>query len=539
MGPWRRFACCACVITLTWSATVSFSYELRIFGPGAFHADSETLDVIVGVEGCLVEGFWDFPVDPSNRFYPLTSSQLTVPGLTVTPFDNLEALWSVDAANHWDDPRVLLCDGCFSTTFAYAPGATSVGIGIGDVGNPGGTAEILVNGEFAFAYDAPAFTVGDNVRNGFVRIDTSPGDDPITSVTIQSSGEGVFFDHIAVCPSYEISVFGPDAFDEDPDELAMNVGIEGCAVEGFQSYPVDADNRFHPLTSPDLAGVPGLQVTPIENLSVLWSVDEDNHWDDPKVLLCDGCNDRTFLYPAGASAIGIGFGDVGHPPAAADVVINGSTTLSYLTEPPFARRDNARNGYVRVDAPLGAPPITSVLVRSSNEGVFFDHIAVCPAPAADMDGDGVDNGSDNCPRDENTGQQDADGDFAGDACDCAAGSASTYPDAPEANDGLDNQCPGDFGYGLIDEIDGLAVFVEKTEFCWDLQPGATEYAVRTSSDPGFATTCVFTTSADGCATIVDPESPGALVFVLVRATTPHPGSWGRGIAGLERMVTCP
>ena len=50
---------------------------------------------------------------------------------------------------------------------------------------------------------------------------------------------------------------------------------------------------------------------------------------------------------------------------------------------------------------------------------------------------------------------DADGDtYISDVCggtDCNDGSAHIYPDAPEICDSVDNQCPGDLGYGDVDE----------------------------------------------------------------------------------------
>lgn len=38
--------------------------------------------------------------------------------------------------------------------------------------------------------------------------------------------------------------------------------------------------------------------------------------------------------------------------------------------------------------------------------------------------------------------------------DCADSDATVYPDAPEVNDAQDNQCPGDNGFGVIDETTG-------------------------------------------------------------------------------------
>ena len=59
--------------------------------------------------------------------------------------------------------------------------------------------------------------------------------------------------------------------------------------------------------------------------------------------------------------------------------------------------------------------------------------ACCP----DNDGDGYgDPASTSCPHPEH---------------DCHDFNADVYPDAPEICDGMDNQCPGDEGYGLVDE----------------------------------------------------------------------------------------
>jgi len=54
-----------------------------------------------------------------------------------------------------------------------------------------------------------------------------------------------------------------------------------------------------------------------------------------------------------------------------------------------------------------------------------------------------------------SGCSDDDGDGYGDNCDkgldCNDDDASIYQGAPELCDGQDNQCPGDTGYGQIDE----------------------------------------------------------------------------------------
>jgi acetyltransferase-like isoleucine patch superfamily enzyme len=59
------------------------------------------------------------------------------------------------------------------------------------------------------------------------------------------------------------------------------------------------------------------------------------------------------------------------------------------------------------------------------------HDSAAPPPAGDADGDGVPDGSDNCPFDPNPGQADNDGDNIGDACD------------PNPNDGPTGDLDGD------------------------------------------------------------------------------------------------
>lgn len=67
----------------------------------------------------------------------------------------------------------------------------------------------------------------------------------------------------------------------------------------------------------------------------------------------------------------------------------------------------------------------------------------CP-PSADGDGDGVNDGNDNCPNHSNAGQQDADGDDQGDACDSdrdGDGVANTSDACPGQPANTANGCP--------------------------------------------------------------------------------------------------
>ncbi len=118
---------------------------------------------------------------------------------------------------------------------------------------------------------------------------------------------------------------------------------------------------------------------------------------------------------------------------------------------------------------------------------------------------------------------------------------NTLPGAPEVNDGQDNQCPGDPGYGAADEISGTAGFLnaaDDTEYSWPAQPGAATYQVARSSSADFSADCnTFVTST---ALINDTNEPlqGGVLHYLVRPLTPHAGSWGQNSAGIERSFLC-
>ncbi len=138
-------------------------------------------------------------------------------------------------------------------------------------------------------------------------------------------------------------------------------------------------------------------------------------------------------------------------------------------------------------------------------------------------------------------QQDFDGDGAGNIDDCARTNASIGPGVAETNDGLDNQCPGDPNFGIIDELSGAVGFfsLDKSVLSWGAQPGATQYQVARSGSSQFLGGCASLTSATASASDTALPSPGAALFYQVRATAPNVGSWGRNSAGAERSITCP
>jgi hypothetical protein len=165
----------------------------------------------------------------------------------------------------------------------------------------------------------------------------------------------------------------------------------------------------------------------------------------------------------------------------------------------------------------------------------------CPtipnALQSDGDADGFGDPCDNCPAIANATQTNTDGDSAGDACDCAPSNANVYPGGPERNDGVDNNCPGEADYGLVDELSGTIGFFDPTNkhvLSWPAQPGATSYRVfrppaSNRSSPG----CCFCTVATLATRTYLTTSPpvGWIYFYLVTGWTPFHGQIGRTSSG--------
>jgi N-acetylneuraminic acid mutarotase len=125
--------------------------------------------------------------------------------------------------------------------------------------------------------------------------------------------------------------------------------------------------------------------------------------------------------------------------------------------------------------------------------------------------------------------------------DCDEAHASVYPGAPEVNDYLDNQCPGEAGFGLLNEISGSLTFPapgDTATLCWPAQGGATTYQVARSDQPVFDTACALFSTPEPCIEDLEAPAPGGLFLYLVRATAPVWGSWGASSSGAERTQIC-
>jgi len=189
------------------------------------------------------------------------------------------------------------------------------------------------------------------------------------------------------------------------------------------------------------------------------------------------------------------------------------------------------------------------LYQQGLPGTILDGIADacdnCPARVnadqTDQDLDTVGSVCDNCPVLANASQADADHDGAGDVCDCDdTNPAVGLPDAPEVNDGADNQCPGEYGHGLVDEITGVCGFhnaSDRDEFSWPAQTGATEYMVARSTSPDFWPQCLLFPTTDTFWSDGETPAQNECFFYLVQAWMPNWGSWGTDSLGNERFGT--
>jgi hypothetical protein len=159
----------------------------------------------------------------------------------------------------------------------------------------------------------------------------------------------------------------------------------------------------------------------------------------------------------------------------------------------------------------------------------------------DFDGDGCEDCSSGGLDPTNDGP-DADGDGVCHLTDCDDLDPYTFPGADEFNDGLDNQCPGDPGHGLVDEIlDGAGFHnpLDKSEYSWPAQPGATEYEIARSPLRDLTGDCTLFYAPIAVFYDVEDPEPAMAFYYLVRAFLPHAGSWGRNSAGVERTWICP
>jgi len=133
---------------------------------------------------------------------------------------------------------------------------------------------------------------------------------------------------------------------------------------------------------------------------------------------------------------------------------------------------------------------------------------------------------------------DLDRDGAAAAVDCAPEDPSVFPGAAEVADGIDNQCPGDPGFGDVDEVPAGALFDSAETFAWPELPGTTLYRVVRSTSVAFDAGCVTEETANAFWVDPDQPGPGELFHYVVQAIEPFEGSFGSSSDGTGRVVPC-
>ena len=125
--------------------------------------------------------------------------------------------------------------------------------------------------------------------------------------------------------------------------------------------------------------------------------------------------------------------------------------------------------------------------------------------------------------------------------DCDDSDPYTNPGAFEVNDGRDNQCAGDPGYGLIDEMSVQTGFTDPADrdaYCWPFQPFAEEYEASRSDAPDQPIGCARAFTYGLCWSDPAVPPPGGIFFYLVRALCQYTGSLGADSTGAERVWGC-
>ncbi len=333
--------------------------------------------------------------------------------------------------------------------------------------------------------------------------------------------------------------------DQDLDVLASLVGggggafwFENDGAGGFgPQITVTGSGAGDDIAAADLDGDLDLDVLSTNPSNLLWHPNQDGagSFGPGQLVTATG-----FGGPSCVSVADLD-GDGDADPAHASYMVVFPPPPGHLGEVSWS--ENGADGIG--DACDNCPSTVNPLQQDADADGAGDACDTCPldsssADGIDLDGDGW--CIDNCPLVANPNQANSDGDTAGDACDCADLDPSTYPGAVEVNDAKDNQCPGDPGYGVIDELNGTTTFCDatnKNKYCWPAQQGATHYRVARASKADFTQGCTGLPQTTALF-VVDATAvpPGEIRFYLVRPRLPNPGSWGQNSAGQTRSVPC-
>jgi len=208
----------------------SAAVDLHFFPASSYDANASVMDATLGISGYSIETF------ESTSMLAGLSLMLSGGGVPDTTFVNtLPALFSTGVCGPltsdapWDGTHAVIntptnsldsyttpnpVNIALKVSVDYAPGAKSLGIGLGNFQTDINNHELFVNGQDMGTVEALAganWTSGYG-RNTYLRIDGTGGT-VITSVALQNltSTDVLIFDHIAVSPVPEPSSFGTAA----------------------------------------------------------------------------------------------------------------------------------------------------------------------------------------------------------------------------------------------------------------------------------------------------------------------------------------
>jgi hypothetical protein len=331
--------------------------------------------------------------------------------------------------------------------------------------------------------------------------------------------------------------------DEDYMSMPTTCGVGACSAGGATSCVagVVEDSCSAGAPAPDDATCDG--------------IDDD----------CDGITDEDYLSMPTTCGVGACSADGATSCVAGVVEDSCSAGAPALDDATCDGIDDDCDGiddedYLPVPSSCGVGACVAAGITSCEAGVVQGNCE--PAPPGTETCDGLDNDCDGMT-DEGDALDaaiwygDLDGDTYGDpsnsvpACsrpagfvsnagDCNDSNVNTYPGASEFNDGEDNQCPGDPGFGLVDELGEAGFFDPSNDarYSWQPQAGVSSYETLRSGIRDFSSACTaFVTSNS---VVFDGATPGGgqVFYYLVRTLSPYTGSLGRG-QGIERGVTCP
>jgi N-acetylneuraminic acid mutarotase len=133
------------------------------------------------------------------------------------------------------------------------------------------------------------------------------------------------------------------------------------------------------------------------------------------------------------------------------------------------------------------------------------------------------------------------GGYVASSDDCDDANVAVYSGAPELNDGVDNQCPGNPGYGIADEINDSLKVASGGVVSWTDTSGAATFDVARSANRNLSPCAIIGTATSGSPSVTDVTvpPPGGAYYYVVRAASAHVGSWGKSSSGAERSLACP